>query len=69
VPKGIDQVYLAAAKVGGIHANATYPAEFIYANLLIEANLVHRVRTTPARASCSSWAPAAFTPRGLPRSP
>ena len=36
-----DQVYLAAAKVGGIHANATYPAEFIYENLLIEANLVH----------------------------
>jgi GDP-L-fucose synthase len=36
-----DQVYLAAAKVGGIHANATYPAEFIYDNLLIEANLVH----------------------------
>ena len=36
-----DQVYLAAAKVGGIHANATYPAEFIFANLMIEANLVH----------------------------
>jgi GDP-L-fucose synthase len=36
-----DQVYLAAAKVGGIHANNTYPAEFLYENLLIEANLVH----------------------------
>ena len=35
-----DQVYLAAAKVGGIHANHTYPAEFIYQNLLIEANVV-----------------------------
>ena len=37
----IDQVYLAAAKVGGIHANNTYPAEFIYQNLMIEANVVH----------------------------
>lgn len=37
----IDQVYLAAAKVGGIHANNTYPAEFIYENLMIEANLIH----------------------------
>jgi len=35
------QVYLAAAKVGGIHANDTYPAEFIYQNLMIEANLIH----------------------------
>ena len=36
-----DQVYLAAAKVGGIHANNTYPAEFIYENLVIEANTIH----------------------------
>ena len=36
-----DQVYLAAAKVGGIHANNTYPAEFIYQNLMVEANVVH----------------------------
>ena len=35
------QVYLAAAKVGGIHANDTYPAEFIYQNLMIEANVIH----------------------------
>ena len=35
-----DQVYLAAAKVGGIHANDTYPAEFIYENLMIEANII-----------------------------
>ena len=35
-----DQVYLAAAKVGGIHANNTYPAEFIYENLMMEANIV-----------------------------
>jgi GDP-L-fucose synthase len=37
----IDQVYLAAAKVGGIHANNSYPADFIYENLMIEANIVH----------------------------
>lgn len=35
-----DQVYLAAANVGGIHANDTYPAEFIYQNLMIEANVI-----------------------------
>ncbi len=35
-----DQVYLAAAKVGGIHANNTYPAEFILENLMIEANVI-----------------------------
>jgi GDP-L-fucose synthase len=34
-------VFLAAAKVGGIHANNTYPAEFIYENLMIEANIIH----------------------------
>jgi GDP-L-fucose synthase len=35
-----DQVYLAAAKVGGIHANHTYPAEFIYQNLMMQANVI-----------------------------
>jgi GDP-L-fucose synthase len=37
----IDEVYLAAAKVGGIIANNTYPADFIYENLMIEANIIH----------------------------
>jgi GDP-L-fucose synthase len=37
----IDQVYLAAAKVGGIHANNAYPAEFIYQNLMIQTNVIH----------------------------
>ncbi len=41
-----DQVYLAAAKVGGIHANHTYPAEFIYVNLMIEANIIHAAYTS-----------------------
>ncbi len=36
-----EYVFLAAAKVGGIHANNTYPAEFIYDNLMIEANIIH----------------------------
>lgn len=36
-----DQVYLAAAKVGGILANNTYPADFIYENLMIQANVIH----------------------------
>jgi GDP-L-fucose synthase len=36
-----DQVYLAAAKVGGIVANNSYPAEFIYQNLMIQANVIH----------------------------
>jgi GDP-L-fucose synthase len=37
----IDQVYLAAAKVGGIYANNTYPADFIYQNLMIQTNVIH----------------------------
>lgn len=36
-----DEVYLAAAKVGGIHANNVYPAEFIYQNLMIQNNVIH----------------------------
>ena len=37
----IDQVYLAAAKVGGIYANNEYPAQFIYENLMIQSNVIH----------------------------
>ena len=37
----IDQVYLAAAKVGGIYANNTFPADFIYENLMIQTNIIH----------------------------
>ena len=37
-----DQVYLAAAKVGGIHANNSYPAEFIYNNLMVQNNVIHQ---------------------------
>jgi len=38
----IDEVYLAAARVGGIHANNTYPAEFIYDNLMMQSNVIHQ---------------------------
>ena len=44
--EAIDQVYLAAAKVGGIHANNTYPADFIYENLMIEANIIRAAHKT-----------------------
>ncbi|NGO00127.1 GDP-L-fucose synthase [Grimontia sp. S25] len=39
--QNIDEVYLAAAKVGGIYANNTFPAEFIYENLMMECNIIH----------------------------
>ncbi|MET3493608.1 GDP-L-fucose synthase family protein [Variovorax boronicumulans] len=42
----IDQVYVAAAKVGGIHANMTYPAQFIYENLMIAANITQQAFAT-----------------------
>ena len=38
----LDSVYLAAARVGGIHANNTYPADFIYENLMIQTNIIHQ---------------------------
>ena len=41
-----DQVYLAAAKVGGIHANNTYPAEFITDNLIIQSNIIQAAFVT-----------------------
>ena len=44
-----DYVVLAAAKVGGIHANNTYPAEFIYQNLMIEANIIHEAFSAGVR--------------------
>ena len=40
-----DAMVIAAAKVGGIHANSTYPADFIYENLMVAANLVHAAFT------------------------
>ena len=42
----VDVVVIAAAKVGGIHANNTWPAEFIYRNIMIEANLIHQAHAS-----------------------
>lgn len=42
----LDEVYLAAGKVGGIRANNTYPADFIYQNLMIEANIIQAAHAT-----------------------
>jgi GDP-L-fucose synthase len=47
--QAIDTVILAAAKVGGIHANATFPAEFIYENLMIQSNVIHAAYLTGVR--------------------
>lgn len=47
-----DYVFLAAAKVGGIHANNTYPAEFAYSNLQIQNNIVHSSWTTGVKKLC-----------------
>ena len=43
--ESIDEVYMAAAKVGGIHANDTYPAQFIYENLITECNIIHQAHS------------------------
>jgi nucleoside-diphosphate-sugar epimerase len=45
----LDAVVVAAAKVGGIHANNTYPADFIYENLMIECNIIHQAFTAGVR--------------------
>lgn len=47
-----DQVFLAAAKVGGIHANNAYPAEFIHDNLVIETNVIHSAWKHGVRKLC-----------------
>src|SRR2546425_6407989 len=44
-----EYVFLAAAKVGGILANSTYPAEFIYQNLLIQTNVIHEAYRSGVR--------------------
>lgn len=45
----IDQVYLAAANVGGIHANNTYPAEFIYNNIMIQTNVINAAKNSKVK--------------------
>jgi GDP-L-fucose synthase len=63
-----DVVILAAAKVGGIHANNTYPAEFIRDNLMIEANVIHEA-WRGCRGCCSSARPASIRARPPSRWP
>jgi GDP-L-fucose synthase len=48
-------VILAAAKVGGIHANNNYPADFIYENLMIECNVIHQASDAGVRSRPSRW--------------
>ena len=45
----IDEMYLAAAKVGGIHANHASPANFMHRNLMVEANVIHEVYASGVR--------------------
>jgi GDP-L-fucose synthase len=64
-----DAVFLAAAKVGGIHANATYPADFLYENLMIEANIIHAAHLNGVEKLCflgSSCIYPKFAPQPIP---
>lgn len=61
-----DAVILAAAKVGGIHANNTYPAEFIYENLMIEANVIHQAFRAGVRKLLFLGSSCIY-PRGAPQ--
>ena len=49
-----DYVFIAAGRVGGIYANNTYPAEFVYQNLMIESNIIHAAYGEIRRRSCYS---------------
>src|SRR5260370_22027361 len=51
-----EYVFLAAAKVGGILANSTYPAEFIYQNMLIQSNVIHESYRTGVKPVLFLWA-------------
>lgn len=67
----IDEVYLAAAKVGGIHANNSYPAEFIYQNLVMEANIIHAAHQAGVQKLLflgSSCIYPKFAPQPIPES-
>ena len=64
----IDAVFLAAAKVGGIYANNIYPAEFIYQNLMIEANVIHSAFRSGVRRLLFWAAPASIPNTPVSRS-
>jgi GDP-L-fucose synthase len=60
------QVYLAAAKVGGIHANNTYPADFIYYNLMMQANVIHAAHTQGVQKAAVFGQQLHLPPPGAP---
>jgi nucleoside-diphosphate-sugar epimerase len=61
-----DAVILAAAKVGGIHANNTYPAEFIYENLMMQSNVIHQAFETGVKRLLFLGSSCIY-PRGAPQ--
>lgn len=61
-----DVVILAAARVGGIHANNTYPADFIYQNLMIECNVIHQAFAAGVRRLLQLGSSCIY-PRGAPQ--
>ena len=62
----LDVVILAAAKVGGIHANNTYPADFIYENLMIECNVIHQAFAAGVRRLLQLGSSCIY-PRAVPQ--
>lgn len=58
-----DVVILAAAKVGGIMANNTYPADFIYENLMIECNVIHQAFAAACETAAATWVFMHLSPR------
>ena len=58
-----DVVILAAAKVGGILANSSYPADFIYENLMIEANVIHQAYAAGVTRHIAAWLVVHLSPR------
>jgi nucleoside-diphosphate-sugar epimerase len=61
-----DVVILAAAKVGGIHANNTYPADFIYENLMIECNVIHQAFAAGVQRLLQLGSSCIY-PKGIPQ--
>jgi GDP-L-fucose synthase len=62
-----DVVILAAAKVGGIHANNTYPADFIYENLMIECNVIHQAFAAGVTRLLQAGVQSCIYPRAVPQ--
>ena len=61
-----DYVFLAAAKVGGIHANNTFPAQFIYENLNIQGNIIHAAYEAGGKKTSFPWFILHLPEKGTP---